>query len=76
MKVTVTIPDEVAAEAQARGVALDTFVEKLLAKRTDAAETSATRREAVAAMRRFAAKHSARLGDADLRAMAHEGHKH
>ena len=46
-----TIPDEVAAEAQTRGVALDTFVEKLLAKRTDAAETSATRREAVAAMR-------------------------
>lgn len=76
MQVTVTIPDELAAEAEARGLALDAFVEKLIAERTVAEETLANRREAVAAMRSFTGKYHVTLGDTDLRSTTHEGHKY
>ncbi|HMD96869.1 MAG TPA: hypothetical protein VKM93_05995 [Terriglobia bacterium] len=33
MEITVNIPDELAAQAQARGVPLETYVEELLAQR-------------------------------------------
>jgi hypothetical protein len=36
MQVKVTIPDEVAAEAEARGLALDAYVEKLVVERASA----------------------------------------
>jgi hypothetical protein len=36
MQVMVTIPDDVAAEAEARGLALDAYVEKLVVERASA----------------------------------------
>jgi post-segregation antitoxin (ccd killing protein) len=76
MQVTVTIPDELAAEVQARGLALDTYVrelveEKLTRERTD----ESRRRNAVEAMLQFGQKHGAKLGGLDLKGMVHEGHK-
>ena len=45
MQITVTIPDEVAAQAQARGLTPETYVEKWIAEQTSALEASRPKRE-------------------------------
>ena len=77
MQVTVTIPDELAAEVQARGMELETFVRDLMEQRLSQQHAgNGARREAVDAMLQFAEKHGATLGDEELKSMIHQGHKY
>ena len=89
MQITVTIPDELAAQAQARGLALDHYLLKLLAENLasesesrsvivgEILEKSAAQRSAaVEAMLGFAEKYGATTGGQDLKSMVHEGHKY
>ena len=88
MQITVTIPDELAA--QARGLALDHYLPKLLAEDLAAEPASETidasqpssrhdakhRNAAVDIMMQFAEKHGFTTGGQDLKSMVHEGHRH
>ncbi len=84
MQITVTIPDELAAQAQARGLALDRRLPELLAEDLAAEaknqragdEVIARRHAAVEAMLGFAEKHGFTTGGQDLKSMVHEGHKY
>jgi post-segregation antitoxin (ccd killing protein) len=77
MQITVTIPDELAAQVEARGFALETYVRELVeAKLSQKQADKGQRREAVDAMLDFAEKHGAKLGGQDLKKMVHEGHKY
>ena len=71
MQITVTIPDELAAQVQARGLVLETYVGELV--RQAEAER---KRQAVEAMLEFADTHGLTLGSNDLKSMVHEGHKY
>lgn len=44
MEITVTIPDELAAQAQAHGVSLEAYVEALLARQVESQPTASGRR--------------------------------
>ncbi len=89
MQITVTIPDELAAQAQARGLVLDRYISELLAENlaseahvavpalSEAEDKLAARRNAaVEAMLGFAEKHGITTGGQDLKSMLHEGHKY
>jgi hypothetical protein len=77
MQVMVNIPDELAAEVQARGFVLETYVRNLMEEKLSGAPVqSGQRRQAVEAMLHFAEKHSATLGGLNLKRMVHEGHKY
>jgi hypothetical protein len=76
MQVTVTIPDELAAKIQARGLAVETYLRGLVEELCDEPSIKAERRHAVEAMLQFADKHRATHGDDNLKATVHEGHKH
>jgi hypothetical protein len=84
MQITVTIPDELAAQAQARGLVLDSYLPELLAEDLAAvpatSETedkmAARRNAAVDAMLGFAEKYGITTGGQDLKSMVHEGHKY
>lgn len=66
-----------AAEAQARGMALDRYLEELLEARGSATqEGRAERKRAVEAMMRFSSKHRIETGGQSIEDMLHEGHKH
>lgn len=68
---------ELAAEAQARGLELDRYIETIVEARPSALkEGDAERREAVEAMLHFSEKHGATLRGDDLKSMVHEGHKY
>ena len=53
MEITVTIPDEVAAEARARGLTAENYVEKLVSEQAMAAKAPKTREQRRADMKRF-----------------------
>jgi hypothetical protein len=76
MEIRVNIPDELAAQIKAQGVALDTYVRDLVEKKLshDQADKK-TRGDAVERMLRFAKAHGTRL-EGDLKSMIHEGHKY
>ena len=76
MQVTINIPDQLAAEAEAHGVAVDTYVEGVLAKQAQETAEHESRKSAVEEMRRFARKHGATLGGLKLKNLIHEGHKY
>ena len=77
MQVLVDIPDELAAQVQARGVALEACLRELMEERfSRQPEQNGQRRQAVEAMRGFAESHGATLGGLDLKSMVHEGHKY
>jgi hypothetical protein len=76
MQVVVNIPDELAAQVEARGVTLETCLRELMEERLSQEPIRAKRRQAVEAMRGFAKKHGATLGELDLKNMVHEGHKY
>ena len=77
MQVTITIPDDLAAEVQARGFALEAYICELMEARLSRERVElAQRRKAVEAMLGFAKKHGATLGGLDLKSMVHEGHKY
>jgi len=75
MQITVTIPDELAARIQARGLAVETYLRHLVEDElSDQPADKAQRRDAVETMLRFADKHGTTLGDGDLKLAIHEGH--
>jgi hypothetical protein len=77
MQITVTIPDELAAQVEARGLALETYVRDLMEEKLSQEQADkGQRRAAVEGMLQFAGKHGAMLGGQDLKSMVHEGHKH
>jgi hypothetical protein len=77
MQVTVTIPDELAAQVQARGFILETYLRDLMEERFSREPVqNGQRREAVEAMLHFAETHGTTLGGLDLKSMVHEGHKY
>lgn len=64
-------------EAQARGIALDRYVEEIVEERAVCGgEVRADRRRAVEAMMQFARKHQLQTGDQSVKDMLHEGHKY
>lgn len=79
MQILLTISDELAAEAMARGLSLDRLLPELLAEEfaapTATDEVAGRRNAAVDAMLAFAAKHKFTVGGDDLKSMVHEGHK-
>lgn len=76
MQVTINIPDQLAAEAAAKGLAVDVYVEKVLAEQTQRHASHDERKTAIEEMRDFARKHGATLGDIKLRDLIHEGHRY
>ncbi len=77
MKITVSIPDELAAEVQARGFALETYVGDLMKEKLSQERTvTDQRRKAVEAMLQFAQKHGYTTGGQGLKSMVREGHKY
>jgi hypothetical protein len=77
MQVTIDIPDELAAQVQARGFVLETYVRGLMEEKLSREPAqNGQRRQAVEAMLQFAAKHGATLGGRNLKSMVHEGHKY
>ena len=89
MQITVTIPDDLAAQAQARGLVLDSYLPELLAENLaseaqaavptlskDEDRMAARRNAAVDAMLGFAEKYGITTGGQDLKSMVHEGHKY
>jgi hypothetical protein len=75
--VTVNIPDELAAQAEARGFVLETCLRDLMEEKLlrDPVQ-GIQRRQAVEDMLHFAEKHGATLGSLSLKSMVHEGHKY
>jgi hypothetical protein len=53
MRITVTISDELAAQAQARGLTPESYVEKLIAEQTVALHTQAAPRKRLADLEKF-----------------------
>ncbi|MGH9899948.1 MAG: hypothetical protein ACRD63_05040 [Pyrinomonadaceae bacterium] len=77
MQIIVTIPDELAAQIHARGLALETYVRDLMEEKLSQEQTTKIQRhQAVEAMLHFAEKHGATLGGLDMKSMVHEGHKY
>jgi hypothetical protein len=76
MQVLVNIPDELAAQVEARGFVLETCLRELMEERLSQEPIREKRRQAVEAMRVFADKQVATLGGLDLKSMVHEGHKY
>jgi hypothetical protein len=53
MQVTVTIPDELAAEVQARGLTPESYVERLVADRADSSQVQSRTEDKLANLERF-----------------------
>lgn len=53
MEITVTIPDEVAAAAKARGLTPENYVESLVSGRSDSSRPVKTKEQRLADMKRF-----------------------
>lgn len=74
MQVTIDIPDELAAEAKARGLELELFVADQLRQELRESEMSPEdRAHGVAAMREFSNAHRLTLRG-NLKELIHEGH--
>ena len=77
MQITVTIPDELAAQAQARGLALEALIRELMEERFSRDPLDEARRwKAVEAMLQFTEKHGFSSGGHGIKRTIHEGHKY
>jgi post-segregation antitoxin (ccd killing protein) len=77
MQVTLNIPDDLAAQAQARGFVLETYLRELMKENLSGERAqNDQRQQAVAAMLDFAERHGATLGGLGLKSMVHEGHRY
>ncbi len=81
MQVTVTVSDELALEAQAQGLPLETYVERLVEQadrsKGQRGDEDERRRQAVRDMLEFTEKHRFTLGEGlRLRDLIHESHKY
>lgn len=59
MQVTINVPDQLAAEAAARGLPVDAYVEEVLARQTEHTASDDARKSAMEDMQNFARKHGA-----------------
>ncbi|HKT46658.1 MAG TPA: hypothetical protein VJP87_03970 [Candidatus Acidoferrales bacterium] len=76
MEVTITISDKLAAEAQARGVSVEVYIQEILARQTHEAtnaERLATTRAAID--RIIELRRENRLAGIQVKDLIHEGHK-
>jgi hypothetical protein len=81
MQITVTVPDELVREAEARGVSVEAYAEEVLARiaheETRPHETPGERRQAVDGMRSFAREHGFTLGPGlTIKDLINEGRKY
>lgn len=77
MQVKVNVPERLAAEAQARGVSLELFVEQMLAEQAIASEegtTQASIGKAIDRIRELRRQNT--LGGLRIKDLIHEGHKY
>jgi len=77
MQITVTVPDELAREAQERGVSVETYAEEVLSLRNcQPIDDTETRRKAVEAMLRFTEEYGFTLGEnVTIKDLINEGRK-
>ena len=80
MQITVTVPDELAAEAAARGLSVEEYGQELLmraaAMEVRLTEDPEVRRRAIDNMLRFAKEHNLALGeDLSIKDLINEGRK-
>jgi len=81
MQITVTVPDELVREAEARGLSVEAYAEEVLARiaRTEAFrhDDPEARRKAVENMRRFDSEHGFTLGEGlTIKDLINEGRKY
>jgi hypothetical protein len=77
MEVKVNVPDRLAAEAQARGVSLEMFVEEMLAQQALAPEEGAMQGSVSKAIDRIRElRRQNTLGGLRAKDLIHEGHKY
>ena len=77
MKVKVNVPDRLAAEAQARGVSLELFVEQMIAQQALAPEGGAAQDSVSKAIERIRElRKQNTLGGLRTKDLIHEGHKY
>lgn len=77
MQVTVNVPDRLAAEARARGVAVEVYVEQMLVRQLVAPEGETPGKsvgEAIDRIRELRKQNS--LGGLRIKDLIHEGHKY
>ncbi len=77
MEVKVNVPDRLAAEAQARGLSLEMYVEEMLAQQTIAAEKGTIQgsiSKAIDRIRELRKQNT--LGGLRTKDLIHEGHKY
>jgi hypothetical protein len=77
MEVTIKVPDKLAAEARARGVSVEVYVQEILARQT-VETTSEQRLQSVRAAieRIFELRKGNRLAGLRTKDLIHEGHKY
>jgi hypothetical protein len=77
MQVRVNVPDRLAAEAQARGVSLEMYVEEMLAQQIIGPEGETLRESVSEAIDRIRElRKQNRLGGLKTKDLIHEGHKY
>lgn len=77
MQVKVNVPDRLAAEAQARGISLEMYVEQMLADQAISTEEQTSQRavsEAIDRIRELRKQNT--LGGLKIKDLIHEGHKY
>jgi len=77
MQVKVNVPDRLAAEAQARGISLEMYVEQMLADQAVSTEEQTSQgavSEAIDRIRELRKRNT--LGGLKIKDLIHEGHKY
>lgn len=77
MEVTIKIPDQLAAQARARGISVELYVQELLTQKTQDS-SAANRQESVSAAidRILELRKGNKLNGIPINELIHEGHKH
>ncbi|HUJ33537.1 MAG TPA: hypothetical protein VLY23_19810 [Candidatus Acidoferrum sp.] len=77
MKVTIKVPDQLAAEARARGVSLEVYVQEILARQTlDATDEQRLESARAAVGRILELRKGKKLAGLRTKDLIHEGHKY
>jgi hypothetical protein len=77
MPVKVNVPDRLAAEAQARGVSLEMYIEQMLSEQVVVPEEEAAQRPVAGAINRIRElRKQSMLGGLKAKDLIHEGHKY
>lgn len=77
MQITVNVPDQLAAEARARGVSVEVYVEEMLVRQLIVPEGETPQKsvgEAIGRIRELRKQNT--LGDLKTKDLIHEGHKY